>query len=49
LFTFLSIYGQTTSDFAKHVFCYTVRITQLLAICRLYAMHKQNDRNAFTL
>lgn len=49
LFTFLSIYGQTNSGFAKHVFCYTVRITQLLAICRLYAMHKQNNRNAFTL
>ena len=49
LFRFLSIYRQTTSNFAKHVFCYRVRIMQLLAIYRLYVMHKQNERNAFIL
>jgi hypothetical protein len=35
LFRFLSIYRQTTSEFAKHVFYCRVRIMQLLAICRL--------------
>jgi hypothetical protein len=54
LFRFLSkrstsIYRETTSDFAKHVVCCRVRIMQLLTICRLYATHTLNERNAFIL